>query len=137
MEKRLFFLLNMSQHRLYKHVDQRSEKDLGVTIKQLAALYLLAKNEGCQLKAMCDGLGLNNSAVTGLTQRLEKNALIRREACSIDRRASQLYLTEKGQSKIEAAAPLLQEMNEAIQGEFSDEEITIVTRFLNHLMERF
>ncbi len=137
MDKRLFFLMNMAQHKLYKHVDQRCEKTLGITVTQVAAMFLLAKNEGCLLKELSQSLSLNNSAVTGLANRMEKNGLIRKQPCENDGRASRIFLTALGKSKLTTAFPLLQEMNDAITEEFTNEEIDTVVRFLNHLITRF
>ena len=47
MDKRLFFLMNMAQHRVYKFADTESVKRLGIPVTQVAAMLYEAKHEGC------------------------------------------------------------------------------------------
>jgi len=137
VDKRLFFLLNMGQHKLYKHIDQRCEKTLGAPVAQIAALLFLVKRDGCLLKDLSGALNLNNSAMTGLSNRLENNELAFKKPCPEDGRASRLFITAKGRKAVEGSFPLMAEMNAALSAEFSDEELDVVARFLNHLIERF
>jgi DNA-binding MarR family transcriptional regulator len=137
MDKRLFFLINMAQHRMFKHADAYSEQHLGISVTQAAALMFVAKNEGCLQKALSSALGLNNSAVTGLVGRMQKNNLIQRKPCPEDGRASRLFLTEQGQTKLPEIFPLIQRINETLTADFSDEEIEVVVRFLNKVMQDF
>lgn len=137
MDKRLFFLLNMGQHKLYKHIDQRCEKSLGAPVAQVAALLYLIKHDGCLLKDLSKALNLNNSAMTGLSNRLESNELAIKKPCPEDGRASRLFITAKGRKAVEGSFPLMAEMNETLSAEFTDDELDVVARFLNHLIERF
>lgn len=137
MDKRIFFLLNMGQHKLYKHIDQRCEKELGAPVAQIAALLYLAKHDGCLLKDLSIALNLNNSAMTGLSNRLEANGLAKKKPCPEDGRASRLYITKKGGTAMKGSFQLIAEMNQAISDAFSDDELDVVARFLNHLIERF
>lgn len=137
MDKRLFYLLNIARHRVYKHADQRSEEALGISVTQVGALLLVAGNEGCLLKDLARTLNLNNSALTGLAGRMEHNGLIERRPCDQDGRASRLYLTELGRSKIDSAKPLITELNERMTEGFTDDEVNVILRFLNRLVNDF
>lgn len=137
MDQRLFYLLNSARHRVYKYADQRSEESLGISVTQIGALLLVAGSEGCLLKELAQGLHLNNSALTGLAARMESNGLIERRACEADGRASRLYLTDLGRSKIAAAQPLIAQLNRAMTSGFSESEVQVIIRFLNHLLRDF
>lgn len=137
MDKRLFYLLNIARHRVYKHADQLSEEALGISVTQVGALLLVAGNEGCLLKDLARTLNLNNSALTGLAGRMEHNGLIERRPCDQDGRASRLYLTELGRSKIDSAKPLITELNERMTEGFTDDEVNVILRFLNRLVNDF
>lgn len=137
MDQRLFYLLNMARHRVFQHAEQRTENTLGVSVTQLGALMLVAGNEGCLLKDLAEGLGLNNSALTGLAGRMEQKGLVQRRPCEHDGRASRLYLTDLGRSKIESARPLIQELNASMTEGFSTSEKRVILRFLNHLANDF
>jgi len=137
LEKRLFFLLNMAQHRAFKFADAYCEEQLGISVTQAAALMFIAKNEGCQQKVLSKALGLKNAAVTGLASRMKKNGLILRKPCEQDGRASLLYLSESGRAKLPQIFPLVQQINTSLLEDFSDAEMDVVYRFLNHVIHTF
>ena len=137
MDKRLFFMMSLAQSHLHKYADKRCEMALGISVTQSAALFYVLANEGCLLKDLAKTLELNNSAITGLSNRMEKNGLVKKQACEDDGRASRIYLTDLGHQKVKAAKPLLKQLNDEIHEGFSDEELATVTRFLNHMVQRF
>ncbi len=137
MDKRLFYLLNSARQRVYKYADQKAEESLGISVTQLGALMLIATNEGCLLKDLAHSLNLNNSALTGLAARMEHNGLIERRACEQDGRASRLYLTLLGRSKINSARPLISQLNAAMTEGFNEQEVQVILRFLNRLLNEF
>ncbi|PHS61413.1 MAG: MarR family transcriptional regulator [Thalassobium sp.] len=137
MDKRLFYLLNSARQRVYKYADQKAEESLGISVTQLGALMLIATNEGCLLKDLAHSLNLNNSALTGLAARMEHNGLIERRPCELDGRASRLYLTLLGRSKINSAKPLISQLNAAMTEGFNEQEVQVILRFLNRLLNEF
>lgn len=137
MDKRLFYLLNMARHRVYRVADQQCEETLDVSVTQLGALLVVAGNDGCQLKEVARSLNLNNSALTGLAGRMEQRGLLERRACEEDGRSSRLYLTDLGRQKIDSARPMIQALNDHMTEGFSDDEITVILRFLNRLVDEF
>ena len=137
MDKRLFYLLNKARHQVYKVADHRCEDALDVSVTQLGALLVIAGNEGCQFKQVAESLNLNNSAITGLVGRMERKGLLERRTCEQDRRSSRLHLTELGHQKTESARPLIQTLNERMTEGFSDDEVTVILRFLNRLVDEF
>ncbi|GAB3105790.1 winged helix-turn-helix transcriptional regulator [Aestuariicella hydrocarbonica] len=137
MDKRLFYLMNIAQHRVFKYADAESEKRIGLSVTQSAALMFIATNEGCLQKALSEATGLNQSAVTGLVGRMMKNDLIDRKICPEDGRASRLYLSAKGQAKLPEVFPLIGELNKKLTAGMSTTEIDVVTKFLNNLIKEF
>ncbi|MFC5822314.1 MarR family winged helix-turn-helix transcriptional regulator [Nonomuraea insulae] len=49
--------------------------------------------------------GLSTSGVTRVVDRLERDGLVRREACASDRRASYAALTDDGRERLESVLP--------------------------------
>ena len=137
MDERLFFLLNKAQHKMFQFVDTECERQTGITVTQAATLMYIDKHEGCLQKELASSLNLNNSAVTGLMVRMERNDLINRKPCSEDGRASRVYLSTAGRKKLPEIFPLIKEMNQRLTAGFSEREITIVARFLNKVMSDF
>lgn len=137
MDRRIFFLLNLAQKRLFKHVDDVCEAELDTSVVQLGALMYLVKSPGCLQKDVAKALHLNKSAVTGLIVRMEKNGLVSRTVPNHDARAVVLNATVKGQEKVVALKPMIDTLNTEFTNEFSEEEITTVLRFLNFILQKF
>lgn len=137
MDERLFFLLNMARHKIFQYADTQCEQRIGITVTQAAALMYIAKHEGCLQKELSAALSLNNSAITGLAVRMERNKLIVRKPCSEDGRASRVHLAEAGRDKLPEIFPLIKELNQQLSSDFSDSEIKVVTRFLNKVLDDY
>lgn len=137
MDKRLFFLLNMAQRKLFNYVDKVCEDALDTSVTQLAALLYIVKHSGCLQKDVAKALSLNKSAVTGLIVRMEKNELVERFVSDEDARAIKLYPTPSGVQKTLDLMPFIDEPNELFSEDFTDEEIKTVLKFLNFVIKRF
>lgn len=137
MDKRLFFLLNMAQRKLFNYVDKACEDALDTSVTQLAALLYIVKHSGCLQKDVAKALSLNKSAVTGLIVRMEKNELLERFVSDEDARAIKLYPTPEGVQKTLDLMPFIDELNTLFSEDFTDEEITTVLKFLNFVIKRF
>ena len=137
MDKRLFFLLNMAQRKLFNHVDKICEEQLDAPVTQLAALMFICKNSGCQQKDLSRALSLNKSGITTLVRRMEKNGLIERKSSATDGRASKLYPTPGGLKKVMELGPYLEQLNQGFAEAFTADEIATVLKFLNFILKRF
>ncbi|MFB9886261.1 MarR family winged helix-turn-helix transcriptional regulator [Balneatrix alpica] len=137
MQHRLFFLLTQAQKRLYRHADRRCEQELGSSVTQLAALLYIVKQPGCLQKDLAAELDLNKSAITGLLSRMEANGLVSRQTPSDDARGQALYPTALGESKAAAVKPLIQQFNQRFSEAFSEQELALVARFLNFILEQY
>lgn len=134
MDKRFFYMLNMAQHKAYKYADKQCDQKLGVSVTQVACLLYLAKNDGCLLKDLSAALNLNNSAITGLSNRMSTNNLIEKKPCRMDGRATRLYLTPQGQQILKDAKPLMAALNDALLAGFTEDELDVVARFMNRII---
>lgn len=137
MDKRLFFLINIARHRLFKFADSTCESKLGLSVTQAGALMFIAKHEGCLQKTLAQALSLNKPAVTGLVSRMQKKELINRKTCEQDSRASRLFLSDKAQEKLPAIFLLIEQMNQDLIQDFSEQEIEVIARFLNSVSQNF
>jgi DNA-binding MarR family transcriptional regulator len=137
VDRRIFFLLNLAQKKLFKHVDDVCEAELDTSVVQLGALMYLVKSPGCLQKDVAKALQLNKSAVTGLITRMEKNGLVSRTVPDHDARAIVLNVTSKGSEKVTALKPMIDTLNAEFTNEFTEEELTTVLRFLNFILQKF
>ena len=136
-DDRLIFLLGKARHRLITSLDKSLLNKAGVTTAQSGALFYLMKNDGCLLSQLSRGLMLDNSAITGMVDRLEKKDFIQRRSCANDRRAAKIYLTDAGREAATRALPVVKKYNKAIKEGFSSEEIDGFRRILQSVVDRF
>lgn len=71
-------------------------EDLGLTLSQLRVLHILNADPGMTAGTLAERLGVRPSTVTGIVDRLVKQALVAREADPDDRRVVRNCLTPRG-----------------------------------------
>lgn len=103
---RLYARLQSAAHLVKKAADRALLDAAGVTTAQAAVLAVVAgeRAEGAQgptQKTVAAALGLNESAVTAMTNRLIALGYLAREKDPQDRRAWRLALTADGEAAIE------------------------------------
>lgn len=131
----LYRLLNRAQHEARKQLDTLFLNELGVTSIQLAALLYIAKNPDCLLTDLSEGLSLNGPAITGLIGRVEKKGLVTKRPSPHDGRATLVNLTPAGAQLVDQSSPLVEQTNaEAVHG-LTDEEVAIVIRYLQSVID--
>jgi len=71
-----------------------------ITLPQLLCLHEISENEEINLSKLTKQLNLNNSAVTGIIDRLESKGFVKRIKKGTDRRTIYIELTEAGQEYV-------------------------------------
>ncbi|MDG6999062.1 MAG: MarR family transcriptional regulator [Nitrososphaerota archaeon] len=137
-DDRLIFLLFRTQNKLKNHLrNQLGAAGVRITVVQAGILFLLKQRDGRTMTELSQVLSTDNSAVTGLVDRLEKLHLIVRKTAPNDRRAYLIHITPEGLEEIERAKGIIRSVNEEIKEGFSTEEINAFKKVLNNLFERF
>jgi len=135
--RRLIYQLNLARHTMMKAMNARCRSELGVSVSQLSALMVLDEQPGCVMKDLATVLMLDKSAVTGLAGRMADNGLIAKEPCSDDSRVTRLRMTDQGRAVLTDGMRLLHEANRLMTSGFSERELSIVARYLDHLTTVF
>ncbi len=136
-EQRLILLLGLARHHLFTALDRALGEAAGVTTVQAGALMFVGEEGGCLLGDLSRGLHLDNSAITGLVDRLEKKGLAAREPVPGDRRAWRVALTPNGREAAEKARSVVRVYNESIQGCGPAGDVEGFRRVLEALIARF
>lgn len=131
VDRRLFFIFDRTHARLSKLADTRLRRSVGLKTAQAAALVYLGFHDDCLLSELAEGVGHNNSAITGLVDRMERAELVTRVAVLTDGRAKKVRLTPKGWSARETVMRDFRDFNDALVKNFTDSEVEIIFRFLN------
>ncbi|GGK94651.1 MarR family winged helix-turn-helix transcriptional regulator [Mangrovihabitans endophyticus] len=74
---------------------------------EFEVLMRLARSPGCRLRMtdLAAQTSLSTSGVTRVVDRMERDDLIRREACPSDRRSSYAVVTEPGKARLDDVLP--------------------------------
>jgi DNA-binding MarR family transcriptional regulator len=136
-DDRLIFLIGQARQRLYAQLDKALLDKAGVTTAQAGALFFLSQKDGCLLMELSKGLMLDKSAITRLTERLERKALIVRRPCPHDGRAVRVHLTPAGRWAAKVCLTTVKVYNEAIKEGFAEGEIESFSRILQTVVQRF
>lgn len=136
-DERLFYKLNMAQRILFKYADREMNHRMGVPVTQTAVLFFLLKHDGCLFKDISNVLFQNKSATTTLVERMERNGLIVKKKSETDGRATHIFLSDKGRDISKMALPLVTEFNRDLQERFSGDEMEVIHRFLDTIIEGY
>ena len=79
-------------------------------------------------------LGIDKSSMTVVVDHLERLGLVERRRNPQNRRAYELTLTEAGREVLNAAAPLIAGVEEALLSRLSDEERAQLHELLTHML---
>ena len=134
---RLIYLIGTAQHILQSYLKRESIKaGVKITPPQAAILFLLKKNP-CSMSELSNVLHVDNSAVTGLIDRLEKSGYVARKMNPLDRRSYSIHITDSGISEINRAKKVINRVNDEIKAGFSEQEITAFKEVLNSFFLKF
>ncbi len=136
-DDRLIYLISRAQHHLTTYLKKEFEaKGLNITPAQTAILFLL-KKEAYTMTELSKTLSIDNSAITGAVDRLEKAGLAKRKKNPNDRRTFLIHITDFGKQQIDKAYVIAKRVNEEIKSGFSDQEINTFKAVLNSFFQKF
>jgi DNA-binding MarR family transcriptional regulator len=137
-DDRLIYLLSMAQHTLRTYLASLFAREgMKITPPQATILFLLNERDGRIMSELGQALGVDNSAITGLVDRLEKAGLVARNLNPDDRRSLLIYITPGGRKEAKKAEALIQSVNETIKSGFSSRDLDAFSRVLQGFFEKF
>ena len=137
-DDRLIFLLFSAQQKLKVYLNGvLSATGVRITVAQVGILFLLKQKDGRSMTELSQILGIDNSTMTGLTDRLEKAGFLERHASPNDRRASHIHITPQGLKEAEGAKRVIRQVNDEIKSGFSGEDVEAFKRVLNGFFPKF
>jgi MarR family transcriptional regulator for hemolysin len=107
--REILFQLSDVARTMRTYIDQRA-REHGMTRAQWGALARLERQEGMTQAEMAENLEIQPISLVRLIDRLCLHGLVERRPHPRDRRANQLYLTEKGRTTLLHLAPLGKEI---------------------------
>lgn len=89
------YRLKATMKKVEKLIGQKLD-EFGVTLAQSFILFSLLEKDGCTLTEIGNRAQIDNSSLTTMVDKLEKEKLVERRLCPEDRRVITLYLTDAG-----------------------------------------
>jgi len=137
-DDRLIFLVFTAQLKLKTYLKNLlSEGGVTITPAQSGILFLLKKKNGQTMSELSQVLSLDNSTLTGLVDRLERSGFAKRNASTADRRASHVFITDKGSEEMDRARVVIRRVNEQIKADFTEDEVEAFKKILKSFFARF
>lgn len=109
-------------------------RQYGITLGQSFILFALMQKEGLSIGNLAERLLLDNSALTGLVDRMEKEDLVIRKVDPEDRRVFLIYLTKKGRDLADTIYPIAREFNHRLVRELSSEQKKAFSVLMNQVL---
>lgn len=133
----ILFKINLAQKVLMKALDRELKDITGTSATQIAAMLYLSENDGCLLSDLSRELFQNKSATTTLVERMLRKGLITKTKSIADRRASHIFLTQKGREITTKAIPRIMAYEKRLVGRFSKEDLTSLDHLLSKIIVQF
>ena len=137
-DDRLIFLIFTAQNKLRTYLNNALvAANVGVTFVQAGILFLLKQSNGRTMSDLSQLIGVDNSTLTGLVDRLEKAGFVVRQASPTDRRSLLIQVTPEGIAAGDKAKMIIKRVNEEIKTGFPPEEIEIFKVILRSFFKKF
>lgn len=137
-DDRLIYLLSIAQQALKDHTNRTlSDKGGKVTLAQAGILFLLKEKDGRYMSEMGQAIGVDNSAMTRLVDRLEKAGLVKRQIDPANRRAIAILLTPLGREEAVGALSVIKRINDEIRKDYSTAEVDAFKRILGGILQKY
>jgi DNA-binding MarR family transcriptional regulator len=137
-DDRIIYLLAMAHLAVRAHIGSEFLREgIKVTLPQATVLFLLQEKDGRMLSEIGQVLGVDNSAVTGFADRLEKAGYVTRMPNPGDRRAWHLHITPQGRDEAQRASGIVRRVNAEAKAGFSEQDIEGFKNVLKSFHQKF
>ena len=126
--------IRLAHGAVYRHFAE-TFVDLGLTQKQVSALWLVNDNPGISQIALGGRLRMDRATTMTIVNRLQERAFMRRERSTSDGRKQALYVTDAGTEALAEAKRCIGEHEAWLKGRFDAAEIQILVEMLSRIHE--
>jgi DNA-binding MarR family transcriptional regulator len=120
---------------IIKHSNSQPCGKMNLTGPQGMLIGILAHLGAMKISDLSEKMGLSNSTVSGIVDRLEKQGIVERTRSKEDRRVVQVNVTEEFKADAKSRFEIIERRLEAIMGEATEEEMNKVLEGLEILKE--
>lgn len=130
----LGFHIRLAHGAVYRHFTE-TFADLGLTQKQVSALWLVSQQAGVSQVDLGQQLRMDRATTMTIVNRLQGRGYLRRERSASDGRKQALYLTAAGQDALAEARACIAEHEAWLKARFTTDEIKNLVEMLARIHE--
>jgi len=105
-------------------------RDHGITPPQYGALSVLVRDAPMSGADLARANSTTAQAMNGVLATLEREGLVERRAHPTHGRILDVFLTNEGKRRVEAASPAVRELEAAIEADFTREQVAAIKEWL-------
>jgi len=128
------FHIRLAHGAVYRHFTE-TFADLGLTQKQVSALWLVSEYPGISQIELGGRLRMDRATTMTIASRLQARSYLRRERSTSDARKQALYLTEEGAAALAEAKAAIAEHEAWLKARFSADETEKLVELLARIHE--
>ncbi|MGD9533995.1 MAG: MarR family winged helix-turn-helix transcriptional regulator [Candidatus Nitrosocosmicus sp.] len=141
-EDSIFFLINKTAKALIHTVDQMLRAKVGITYGQWRVITVLIKNDNAdgENKSICltqreiaSKIGIEDSTIIPIIDKLEKDGLVFRQLDRNDRRSNRIVLTEKSDQIIDSVINYGEKLKNILLLNISEDELSTTKNTLDKM----
>ncbi len=126
------YLLTGAQHAVFQYM-KKNLSQFDITPIQYGVLGCIWEFDMHNPKEIAAHLGVENSTISGILERMENKGLIRRMIDSTDRRFIHIELTDLSKSLEVPVRTVVTEVDNNVLGQFSEDEINTLKDILRRI----
>lgn len=123
----------MNQISVAIFIEEASRAGFDLTPVQYAALDAIRAREALDQATLASMIAYDRVTIGGVVDRLVAKGLVRRETSRRDRRARELYLTEKGREVFVSMTPVVERIQDLMLESLEDDERRTLVALLKKL----
>jgi len=140
-EDSILFLINKTAKALIHTVDRMLRCKVGITYGQWRIITVLIENthnedkekKGLTQREIATKIGIEDSTIIPIIDKLEKDGLVSRKSDQNDRRSNRIVLTEKSNEIIDSVIIYGEKLKNIILLNISEDELTITKNTLDRM----
>lgn len=129
----------LAHARVFRRLDEELRNEHDLTVGEYDALLTIAQapERRIRMRQLADQVILSKSGVTRLIDRLVDDGLVERSACLSDARGAEAVLTDRGLSRLRAAATThLRGIDEHFLSILENSDLDVIERTMSSIAER-
>jgi DNA-binding MarR family transcriptional regulator len=132
LEECINYLLTGAQHRVFNEM-KKELKEFDLTPIQYGVLKCIWQHNMSNPKEIAEFLGVENSTISGILERMEGKGLLKRTIDGQDRRFIHITLTEPSKALEKDVNKCVEHVNQVMLADFSAEEIAQFKNYLRRI----